>query len=344
MSENMSIAASRAELLGRLFPDGIPRLWCPSLTHYDADGALDAARIAAHLQHLAPHVRGFLIPGSTGDGWELSDAEISRLIAFAGEQARRLKLHVLIGALKKDAAAALRAIRDTMRALGFEKGKEPPWVSGFTVCAPSGKELTQAEIAQGLESILEAGLPTAIYQLPQVTQNEFSPELARGLAARFHNFILFKDTSGTDRVALSENSWDGVFLVRGAEGNYARWLKTAQGPYDGFLLSTANCFAAEFAQIMSDIGDGRLEAAQAMSQRLTAAVNQVFELAAGLPAGNAFTNANKAMDHFFAFGPRAAGLTPPRIHAGVRLPVEAIRATGEILTRNGLMPRAGYLE
>jgi dihydrodipicolinate synthase/N-acetylneuraminate lyase len=296
------------------------------------------------LQHLAPHVKGFLIPGSTGDGWELSEAETTRLMAIAGEQARRLKLHVLIGALRKDSATALRAIRDTMRALGFERGEEPGWVSGFTVCAPSGKELTQAEIGQGLESILEAGLPTAIYQLPQVTQNEFSPELARGLAARFHNFILFKDTSGTDRVALSGNSWDGVFLVRGAEGDYARWLKTAQGPYDGFLLSTANCFAAELAQIMTDIGNRRMAAAQAMSERLTATVSQVFELVMSLPAGNPFTNANKAMDHFFAFGPRAAGLTPPRIHAGVRLPAEAIRATGEILSRNGLMPGTGYLE
>ena len=61
-------------------------------------------------------------------------------------------------------------------------------------------------------------MPMAIYQLPRVTQNELSPELARGLGSRFENFILFKDTSGTDRVALSGNSWDRVFLVRGAEG------------------------------------------------------------------------------------------------------------------------------
>jgi len=98
-----------------------------------------------------------------------------------------------------------------------------------------------------------------------VTENTMSPGLVAGLAALHSNFILFKDTSGADAVALSGENLHGVFLVRGAEGNYSRWLKEAGGPYDGFLLSTANCFGRELVQIIKDVGAGRRQAADQMS-------------------------------------------------------------------------------
>ena len=53
-------------------------------------------------------------------------------------------------------------------------------------------------------------------------------------------------------------------------------------------------------------------------------MNAVFAAAAPLPHGNAFTNANKALDHFMAHGPRARAVTPPRLHSGQRLPGELI--------------------
>ena len=81
-----------------------------------------------------------------------------------------------------------------------------------------------------------------------------------------------------------------------------------------------------------------------MSGRLTAVINEVFGLAASLKDGNPFTNANKAIDHFFAHGSRAAEVQPPQVHAGTLLPVEVIRATGEILLRHGFMPAKGYLD
>jgi hypothetical protein len=62
-----------------------------------------------------------------------------------------------------------------------------------------------------------------------------------------------------------------------------------------------------------------------------------------LPHGNAFANANKAMDHFMAHGPRAASLPPPRLHSGEVLPPEVIARTGDALNRRGLLPAKGYL-
>src|SRR5215831_10739407 len=100
MVNSYSPLENRSQFLARLFPEGIPKLWCPALTHYDQDGKIDRPRIEALLRHMSAHVHGFLIPGSTGDGWELSDAEVRELLEIAVEQAHELRLHLLIGALK----------------------------------------------------------------------------------------------------------------------------------------------------------------------------------------------------------------------------------------------------
>ena len=95
--------------------------------------------------------------------------------------------------------------------------------------------------------------------------------------------------------------------------------------------------------MIGEFEDGCIEAATKMSERLTATVSAVFELVSPFPDGNAFANANKAMDHFFAYGPKAATVPPPRLHAGSCLPAEMILETGNILQRYDLMPGAGYL-
>jgi dihydrodipicolinate synthase/N-acetylneuraminate lyase len=350
-SGGQAVRVARAELVRRLFRGGVPLLWCPPVTHYDDAGAIDAARMAAHLRHLAPHAHGLLIPGSTGDGWELTAQEVRQLLELALVQAQQLDLRLLIGALRPDPQEALRFIRESVDWLKARTKKptalealDEARVCGFTVCPPRGAELSQHQIAGALASVLELGLPTAIYQLPQVTQNEISPEAALDLARSFSNFVFFKDTSGADHVALEGRGLAGVFATRGAEGDYARWLKNAGGPYDGFLLGSANCFASQFHRLIDDVSAGREEPARQLSDRLTGVVNEASSLVAGLSVGNAFANANKAMDHFFAHGPQAGNVPPPRLHAGGRLPVEVIRAAGELLRRYGLMPAKGYLE
>jgi dihydrodipicolinate synthase/N-acetylneuraminate lyase len=343
--------SGRAQWLARLLPDGMPPLWCPLITHYTSDGAIDQARLNAHLTHLAPHVQGFLIPGSTGDGWEMEEREIRELLNYFLTAAAKLKLHVLIGVLKTEDAAVRQSMASTVTWLqerahldDVASAMRQARVCGFTVCPPRGEKLSQEEIQGALTRVLEMGLPTALYQLPQITQNEISPPVLAGLAHQFPNFIWFKDTSGADRVALSDQNLDGVFLLRGAEGDYIRWLKGAGGPYNGLLLSTANCFARELHQIIRDVAANKLASARETSDRVNRVVQEVFGHVAGVKAGNAFANANKAMDHYFAHGPGAASVPPPRLHAGSCLPIEVIRATGESLTRHGFLPAQGYLE
>jgi len=135
-----------------------------------------------------------------------------------------------------------------------------------------------------------------------------------------------------------------VYLVRGAEGDYARWLKDTGGPYDGFLLSTANCFPEQLHEVIKKIEAEDIPSASKISEKVSGVVREVFSLVQSIPHGNAFTNANKAIDHYMAFGTEAAKKPGPMLHAKARLPHEVIAATGKALQRYRLMPQKGYLE
>ena len=211
---------------------------------------------------------------------------------------------------------------------------------------PRGADLTQEEIGSALECLLNLGAPLALYQLPQVTENEMSPGLVASLAHRFSNFVLLKDTSGEDRVTAAQAAGldlEGVFLVRGAEGEYAAHLRPSGGGYDGLLLSTANSFGAQLSEIIELSLAGRRVEAEEASSRLSALVAELFAIVGSLPDGNPFANAAKAADHFFAFGPQALAAPPPRLHAGSALPREVLTATYDALRRYDLLPCRGYL-
>jgi len=344
-------AAERSRLLEKLLSGGPPTLWCPPLTHYRPDGSIDHERIAAHLASMAPYVKGVLVPGSTGDGWELTDEEAVEVLSLFLDLAPRHEMRVLVGALATDHKEAIAFVERTAATLCERSGGGEPLealaaarVCGFALCPPKGPDRSQQEIASALEEALVLGLPLAIYQLPQVTENEVSPQVVADLASRYPNLVMLKDSSGRDRVATSGLDLDGMFVVRGAEGDYHRWLKAGGGPYDGFLLSTANCFAPQLSEVIELLAAGHDREAQSLSERLTRAINAAFDVVRGLPCGNIYANANKAIDHFLAFGPEALDFPPPRLHAGLRMPRQALEATGAVLSQFGLLPARGYLE
>jgi dihydrodipicolinate synthase/N-acetylneuraminate lyase len=342
----------RRQIQQELFPGGIPRLWSPLLTHYRTDGSLDRERMAAHFHHVSPWIRGLLIPGTTGDGWELDDAQTLEVTAFALDMAREYGVRLLLGALRTETDA----VRETMnrmlslideRAPGASKtvaGLGACGVCGFAVCPPRGKSLTQEVMEKALAGILDTGLPVALYQLPFVTLNEASPETFARLAAVYPNLIFFKDSSGRDLIAASPQDKGGVFLVRGGEGDYTRWLKISGGSYDGFLLSVTNVFAPELSAMIASLEAKDLPAARELSDRVTKALFDTIAVVRSLPSGNAYTNANKAMDHFFAFGPGAVDREGPRLRGGGVIPREMLEATQEILQGCRFLPARGYLE
>ncbi|MFW6035294.1 MAG: dihydrodipicolinate synthase family protein [Halothermotrichaceae bacterium] len=339
----------REQLQNTFFPEKIPTLWCPLLTHYTDSGEIDKQRMRQHIKYLRPYVSTFLAPGSTGDGWEMEESEIQTLLDFLLDEADEQKFWLMIGVLKTGKGEALQSIKETVKRL-FNNENAPTndfvqkRICGFTVTPPKGKDLKQEEIYSELEAILESGYPTALYQLPQITENEMSPLTIQNLAEQYPNFYLMKDTSGEDKVVLSEVDTFGVFMVRGAEGNYFDWMKTDGGHYDGLLLSTANCFAAQLSDIIKYSKNGQNDLANKVSKKISNVAEEVFSLAADLSFGNQFTNANKLIDHHLAHGKNALKADLPMTHSGNRLPEELIKKTGVILEKYSLLPEKGYLD
>jgi dihydrodipicolinate synthase/N-acetylneuraminate lyase len=269
----------------------------------------------------------------------MTDGDTRALLNIVLTAALDANIRVLLGILKTETPAVLACL-DSMRYL-----LSHPAVAGITVCPPKGSHLDQSQITEAMRQVLSRGLPTALYQLPQVTQNEMSPETVAALAAEFANFILFKDTSGTDHVAFSGLDLGGVFMVRGAErGGYAAWPREAGGPYDGFLLSTANVFAPQLSEILKLLREGQRAKAEVLSRQLETVVTEAFAIVADFPVGNAFANANKLIDHFRAYGRHATEQPPPMLYSGARLPAPAVEKVGALLSAHQLLPAAGYLQ
>ncbi len=111
------ISGKRLDLLKQMTGEPVPRLWCPPLTHYTKGLEIDRNRMAAHWKFMSPHVNSFLIPGSTGDAWEMKDSEIYNLLDISLELAKNYNSKILIGVLKSDAPATLQGISEWLSML-----------------------------------------------------------------------------------------------------------------------------------------------------------------------------------------------------------------------------------
>lgn len=343
-------AEKRRALVARLFPAGIDRLWCPMIVQYGANGEIDIPRMEAHLCKMLHAVRCFLVFGSTGDGWELHAGEKRQLIEAYGEWAKRYGIKLLLGVLQPEPNASytemLQWIQWAQETTGLSDATEAMLglgICGFTACAPKGAALSHTVIHEELAKMLDLGVPMALYQLPQITENEISPETIAVLAKKYPNFFLFKDTSGEDRVIRSGLDAGGVFFVRGAEGEYCKWYK-GLGGYDGFLLSSANCFGNQLLHILNAIDDGRADEAKRLSAAVARAIDRVFASCAALEGGNVFANANKCIDHCQAYGDAWQQAALPMRHCGQRIPKAYIAEAAETLKKEGWFIHKGYMD
>lgn len=338
----------RRELVKKLFPNGIPELWCPLLVHYDHYGKMDKKRSAAHIKELCKYIRTFLIFGSTGDGWELTEQEKEEALDFYISQARKNNFSMLIGVLETECGKNVTSIRKWVEWLKKKAGTtdekqalKENCICGFTICAPKGKEFEQEKINEELSASLKLGYPTVLYQLPQITLNEISPETVSNLAERFSNFYMFKDTSGTDQVVLKNLYYGNVFFVRGAEGDYSKWFHKNSSGYQGFLLSCANTFASELAEVLTLMKEGREKEAEEKADKVTGWVNAVFIEAQKMEEGNVYANANKCIDHLLAYGKEWRKKEKPMRHCGKEIPEKYLEYAEKCLGER--IPDTGYL-
>ena len=108
--------------------------------------------------------------------------------------------------------------------------------------------------------------------------------------------VLFKDTSDEDKVIDSKIDFGDLKFLRGAEKNYFDHIKP-RGKYDGFLLSTANCFGKVLREILKEVEKNNFKKAENLSKKLSDVIRVSFDKGEKLNFGNPFSNVNKAFLH-----------------------------------------------
>jgi dihydrodipicolinate synthase/N-acetylneuraminate lyase len=274
-------------------------LWAPILTHYELGDnlRLNKALIKKHMKWLEPSVKQFLVCGTTGDGWILSDKLINDWLEILTEKNFLTDQNkILFGAFgntTKEVLHRAKLIEDYLTNHTCEAS-----FFGLTLCAPVNKKITQNEIIKHFEKIIENTLlPISIYQLPQVVKCEIKPETLKYLKDKFKKrIVLFKDTSDEDKVIDSKIDFGDLKFLRGAEKNYFNHIKP-RGKYDGFLLSTANCFGKVLREILKEVEENNFEKAENLSKKLSDIIRVSFDKGEKLNFGNPFSNVNKAFLH-----------------------------------------------
>jgi dihydrodipicolinate synthase/N-acetylneuraminate lyase len=184
MPADHSFPTDRTKLTCLLFPAGVPILWSPTLMFYDEAGRIDRGRQLAHLAFMAPHVKGYLVPGSTGDAWEMDDAEALAALEMTIPFAVQHGVDLLVGVLRPTTDATHALIDKVLSYLcrsadthSIADAFAASHVRGLTIAAPTtDTPLSQDAIGAARAPVFDLGLPSALYQLPQVTGNTMTPE------------------------------------------------------------------------------------------------------------------------------------------------------------------------
>jgi len=320
---------------------GLDPLWIPILTHYGSrGGTLNRARCEAQVSALEPDVRQLLIAGTTGDGWQMDDTVLDQWLDLASTSPALTKAHTLLfGVFAPDTGGVISRARRIEAHFAVHPSEAA--FAGLTICAPMRVGNDQGAILAHFEAVLAATTsPVAVYELPQVTGSSIAPSTFKALLETSPRIRMFKDSSGDDAIAQAGLDRRGAMFLRGAEGDYLRHARP-RGPYDGWLLSTANGFAPSLRRLADSLYVEDAQDAADVSQRLTDTVARIFERAADLAEGNAFSNASRAADHILAYGAR--GGPPPRLGSGNFLPEDFIHDVAALMMEGGFAPMRGYL-
>ena len=105
---------NRSEIRQRVLPAAEFPLWVPLLTHYRQERdrlVIDTVRMQRQAAEVRRSIRLWMLAGTTGDGWELSETQFDALLNFSLSAAfRRLDARTLIGVLRPTTAEVIARI------------------------------------------------------------------------------------------------------------------------------------------------------------------------------------------------------------------------------------------
>lgn len=231
----------------------MPGVYCPTITITDENGNIDYEKWGQHLDHLIDAgISGILVFGSIGEFYAFSLEEKKKAVDFAARQvARRVPLYVGVGDTKIE------------RVIEFAQYCEKLDVSGIVVISPYyfGPSALAAEtfftqVAQATQ------LPVVLYNFPDRTGSDLSPELVAKLAKECPNIVAVKDTVDTishTRAMISQtpsdfdvfSGFDEYYLVNRISGGSGIISGLTNVEPETFVALHRAYEAGDFAQVVS---------------------------------------------------------------------------------------------
>ena len=244
-------------------------VYCPSITPLRSDGSIDFPAWEAHLERLiSGGISGVLIFGSIGEFYALSMEQKKQAIEFVGRVVKG-RMQFLIGSGSTKIAEAKE-----LNAYGHEHGADAAVVVSPYYFGPSDALATKyfTELAEASE------LPIMLYNFPDRTGNDLSPELISTIAAAHPNIVGVKDTvdsaahtrrvirdapddfsvlSGFDEYYLPNRIAGGQGVLCGLTNVVPEIFGAMHRAYESGDVAAAAQYAGKIAALMSvyEVGD-----------------------------------------------------------------------------------------
>lgn len=181
----------------------------PVVTPLTGDGSVDLPSLRRLLDHVAPHVQGVLVLGTSGEQVLLDPEQADQVVTEATTYlAGRVPVYAGIAA-----TSTMRA-RSELRRLAHRPGIRAAFVTtGYYVPHPP------EDHERHFQALADAtDIPIVLYNIPQHTGSAIPPRTVHRLSGR-PNIVGIKDSSG-DMIALQAmiaGSADGFAVLQGRE-------------------------------------------------------------------------------------------------------------------------------
>ncbi|WP_372571218.1 4-hydroxy-tetrahydrodipicolinate synthase [Ruegeria jejuensis] len=228
-------------------------LWLPIVTPFH-NGAVDQASLRRLVRHYRDQpIDGLVLAGTTGEALALSVAEIADIVHSVADEQRKVgtPIPVLLGVGGSNTRKVIEHISNTA-----------DWpIDGYLVSCPAYSRPSQVGLLSHFEAIADAtARPLVIYNIPYRTGVNLSNDTLLGLANR-ENLIGLKDCCADAEQTLDflKRRPQNFAVMTGEDLAYHAALCAGA---DGAILSAAHIRTQEFAQVQTNLANGRISEAR----------------------------------------------------------------------------------
>lgn len=250
---------------------GFTGVFCPSITITDDNGAIDFDLWGRHLDHLVDAgVNGILLFGSIGEFYAFSLEVKEQVLRFAAERINgRAKLFVGVGSLKLP------------EVIEFSQYAESLGIDALVLVSPYyfGPSPETAKVFYSTVAKSTA-LPIILYNFPDRTGTDLTPDLVAELAAECPTIIGIKDTvdtiSHTRKIIAAMAKKNPDFVTLSGFDEYYLVNRVSGG--NGVLSGLTNVEPETFVAMHRAYESGDFETAVRAAQRISHLM-QVYDTA-----------------------------------------------------------------